>query len=98
MMSVMITTAAQQGLSVIYILGGQRAHQAIKAILYTYVEEKIGSRLWLQQQLPQSSLIQLEDNSGYNFCTQCSLHGVPLASQCLLSMFGMCSSGWQYWC
>lgn len=92
LMSVMINTPAQQGLSVSHILGGRSTHQAIKAILHTYVEKKIGSRLWLHQQLSQSSLIQLEDNSGYNLCTHCPLHRALLASQCLLCVFGMCSS------
>ena len=42
------------------------AHQAIKAVFLAQADKEASSCLWCQQELLQTSLIQLKDDSGYN--------------------------------
>ena len=44
----------------------QIAHQAIEAVFLAHADKETSSCLWFQQQLLQTGLIQLKDDSGYH--------------------------------
>lgn len=52
--------------AVVMHLDDERAHQAIKAALFTQADKKTYGSFGLQQKLHQSSLIQLKYHSRYN--------------------------------